>query len=101
MKCKTLTVYDHHEGLTSKGLKDTLNTLSAEGWDEINFERENDETEPHIPLTYAVDAARDECICLEVILGKPKYRKLERDAKKAKMSIDMYLQHLVKCGTPS
>jgi len=67
--CKSRTEYFHEGGVDDEELAKLLNRLENDGWDDIEWEKEQSEKEAHVPTTYVVDAQRRHCLC------SPKSRK--------------------------
>lgn len=69
--CTSLTRYFHEGGVGDSSLAPLLNRLEAEGWEDIEWEKEQAEKEVHQETTYRVDAQMVLCTC------KPKRRKVK------------------------
>ena len=61
--CTSLTKYFHEGSVTDSALAPLLNRLESEGWDDIEWEKEQSEKEVHQETTYRVDAQMVICKC--------------------------------------
>ena len=61
--CSSKTKYFHEGGVTDSDLAPLLNRLEAEGWDDIEWEKEQADKEIHQETTYRVDAQMEICTC--------------------------------------
>lgn len=61
--CKSRTEYFHEGGISDEDLASRLNKLEKEGWNDIEWEKEQVEKEVHVPTTYVIDAQRSHCLC--------------------------------------